>query len=138
MLFLSVFLAGTLEATQISPVLGYTSTQPVRVTSCALQPDPTTLTNLFSIRTSGAKSVSISFINEDPKPVASVSFDVTDGQRTSRIVDTGTFSSGVAINRQFDAGTFPNPNSSVTCTPESVSFADGTAWQPHDPISISP
>ena len=138
MLFLSFFLAGALQTTQISPVVGYTSARPVDVKSCALEPDPTTLTNEFAIRASGAEWVSISFVNEGPKPVASISFDVTDGQRTSRIVDTGTFSSGVAINHQLDAPGFPNANSSVRCTLESVSFADGTAWQARDSASVSP
>ena len=138
MLFLSFFLAGALQITQTSPVVGYTSARPVDVKSCALQPDPTTLTNEFAIRTSGAEWVSISFVNEDSKPATSVSFDVSDGHKTSRIVDTGTFSSGTAINHRLNARDFPNANSSVTCTLDSVSFADGTEWQAKDYASITP
>ena len=138
MLFLSLFLAGALQITQTSPVVSYTSARPVDVKSCALEPDPTTLTNEFAIRASGAEWVSISFVNEDSKPVTSVSFDVTDGHKTSRLVDRGTFSSGVAINHLFDARQFPNANSSVTCTLDSVSFADGTEWEAKDYASITP
>ena len=121
----AIFLGTVLQA---SPVVGYTGMQPVRISSCELKADPTTTTNAFAIRYSGADSVEISFVNHAVKPISLVSIDVTDGSVTSRVVDKGTFSNGVAIDHRFDARNFPSAFASVSCSVQSVLFADGTAW----------
>ena len=120
----TLFLASALEATP--PAVGYASMQPVRISSCALRSDPTTLTNLFAVRYSGADSVEISFTNEDVKPITSVAIDVSDGSLTRRVEDHGTFSSGVQIDHRFAAHEFALGD--VTCSVQSVAYADGTSW----------
>jgi hypothetical protein len=58
-----------------------------------------------------------------------VTFDVSDGRTTSRIVDKGTFSSGVAIDHNFITPQFQDDLSNVTCSVQAVAFTDGSTWQ---------
>ena len=131
MLLPSIFLIASLQAPPASPGVAYSNSQPVRINSCSLTPDPTTTTNAFAIRKTGADAIRIAFVNQDVKPISAVSFDVTDDRVTTEIEDRGTFSGGVAIDHRFDARDFSNAFAGVTCTVEHVLFADGTNWNAH-------
>jgi hypothetical protein len=54
---------------------------------------------------------------------------VSDGRTTSRIVDKGTFSSGVAIDHNFITPQFQDDLGNVTCSVQAVAFTDGSTWQ---------
>ncbi|MGC2130112.1 MAG: hypothetical protein WA629_08450 [Candidatus Aquilonibacter sp.] len=108
----------------------YTGIEPVRVASCALEPAAPAIDLPYSPAVaSGAASTVISFVNEAPATVASVTFDVSDGRTTSQIVDKGTFSSGVAIDHRFITPEFGNNLSGLSCSVKSVAFTDGSLWQ---------
>ncbi len=128
MFIASIFMMAALEASGPPPALSYLDAPPVRISSCGLTADPTTTTNLFAIRTEGADSVEISFVNQNVKPVSLVAIDVTGGGITSRIEDRGTFSRGIEIDHRFQARDFPSAFASVSCSVRSVFFADGTNW----------
>jgi hypothetical protein len=108
----------------------YSGVEPIRVASCSLEPKAASLTlpyGPFGIPT--GSSMAISFVNEAPATVASVTFDVSDGRTTSQIVDQGTFSSGVTIDHRFTTPQFQNDVNEVTCSVKSVAFTDGSLWQ---------
>jgi len=108
----------------------YTGTSPVSVASCSLEPAAPAISFPFGPPSvSGSASTAISFENEAPATVASVTFAVTDGRTTSQIVDKGTFSSGVSIDHSFITPEFQNDVSDVTCSVQSVAFTDGSTWQ---------
>ena len=108
----------------------YTGIEPVRVASCALEPATPAIDLAYSPAVaSGAASTVISFVNEAPATIASVTFDVSDGRTTSQIVDKGTFSSGVAIDHSFITPEFGNALSGLNCSVKSVAFTDGSLWQ---------
>ncbi|HTV93519.1 MAG TPA: hypothetical protein VMG98_12465 [Verrucomicrobiae bacterium] len=108
----------------------YTGTAPVTVASCALEPAPPALSLPYSPPSAaGEASTAISFENEAPATVASVTFDVSDGRTTSRIVDRGAFSSGVAIDHSFFTPQFQDDLGNVTCSVQAVAFTDGSTWQ---------
>jgi hypothetical protein len=117
-----------LSAALSSPQTAYTATAPVSVASCALNFTPN-IPQPFGASTPGTESLSISFVNQDSKSISSVAFNVSDGNTTSRIVDKGTFSNGVQINHEYAAPQFGADVSDVTCSIQSVAFADGSTWQ---------
>ena len=108
----------------------YTGTAPVQVASCSVTPAAPTLSLPYApASTAGAASTIISFVNQAPSAVASVTFDVSDGRTTSQIIDKGTFSSGVSIDHSFITPEFQNTAGDVTCSVKSVAFTDGSTWQ---------
>lgn len=108
----------------------YMGIQPIRVASCSLESAVPGFALPYSPpETAGAASTTISFVNQAPAAVASVTFAVSDGRTTSQIVDKGTFSSGIAINHSFLTPEFQGDLSDVTCAVTSVAFADGSRWQ---------
>jgi hypothetical protein len=130
MFITALALSAAVAATPVQ--YAYTGTSPVTVASCALQPSAPS----FSLPYYGggqtpasAGSTAISFENEAPATVSSVTFDVSDGRTTSRIVDKGTFSSGVAIDHSFITPQFQDDLSNVTCAVQAVAFTDGSSWQ---------
>jgi hypothetical protein len=108
----------------------YTGIQPIAVASCALEPGTPDLSLPYGLPSlSGDALIAISFMNEAPATVGSVTFDVSDGRTTSQIVDKGTFSRGVAIDHSYDTPQFQNGANDLTCSVKSVAFADGSLWQ---------
>ncbi|HTU71139.1 MAG TPA: hypothetical protein VMF11_12580 [Candidatus Baltobacteraceae bacterium] len=128
-----MFIASLLLAAGLSPAppqTAYTGIEPVRVASCALDAaDPSIAYPFGPAVPAGVSSTAISFVNTDQRPIASVVFTVSDGRTTSRIVDKGTFSSGVEIDHSFATPEFGDDLGSVQCSVASVAFADGSIWQ---------
>jgi hypothetical protein len=106
----------------------FTGQAPVAITACNLT-TPLNVPAAFGLDTPSAGSIAISFRNQNTKPIASVAFDVTSGVAKNRIVDMGTFSTGVEIDHRFSVPAFSNTLGDVSCTVTSVAFADGTTWQ---------
>ncbi|MGA7572313.1 MAG: hypothetical protein WBG27_03710 [Candidatus Aquilonibacter sp.] len=108
----------------------YTGIQPVRVASCVLEPAAPSLDLAYSpFSAQGEASTVISFVNQAPATIASVTFDVSDGRTTSRIIDKGTFSNGVAIEHSFVTPELGNDPAGLSCSVSSVAFKDGSLWQ---------
>jgi hypothetical protein len=108
----------------------YTGNAPIRVASCALEAAvPGFYLPYGPFASPTGASTTISFINQAPATVASVTFAVSDGRTTDQIVDKGTFSSGVTIDHQFITPQFQDDLTDVTCSVNSVAFTDGSIWQ---------
>ncbi len=108
----------------------YTGTEPIRVASCSLAPAAPDLSLPWGASAlADSASTAISFVNEAPATVASVTFAVSDGRTTREIVDKGIFSSGVAIDHSFATPEFQSDLRDVSCSVKSVAFTDGSVWQ---------
>jgi hypothetical protein len=108
----------------------YAGAAPVRVASCTLDSAASAYLPFGPFNAPSGSSTVISFVNEAPATVSSVTFNVTDGRTTSQIVDRGTFSNGVAIeNHRFTTPEFQNDTNDVSCSVTSVAFTDGSIWQ---------
>ncbi|MGD0967663.1 MAG: hypothetical protein ABR949_05185 [Candidatus Aquilonibacter sp.] len=130
MFIAALALSAAVAATPVQ--YAYTGNSPVTVASCALEPAAPAFSLPYyggGSAPGGAASTAISFENEAPATVSSVTFDVSDGRTTSRIVDKGTFSSGVAIDHNFITPQFQDDLGNVTCSVQAVAFTDGSTWQ---------
>ncbi len=103
----------------------YTAVAPIAISACTLQSE-LPQANFAGLDIPTVNAVAISFVNRNEKAISSVSFDVSDGRTTNRIVDTGTFSTGTAIDHSFST---PSLSDAVSCSVRSVAFADGSTWQ---------
>jgi hypothetical protein len=117
----SLLLAAALNA-------AYSQPAPVQVAACSLEQTPA-LNIPFGNSAPSIGTLSISFANQDAKTVKSVAFNVTDGHTTEQVVENGTFSQDVRIDKLETAAAFTNDFSQVSCTVSSVAFADGSVWQ---------
>jgi hypothetical protein len=124
MLVAPLLLASTLVAQ--SSTQAYSSTVPVQVSACELSPSPVAVDAFDGIRAPGAGSLRVAFVNRSAKTISSVQFAVSDGQATANVVDAGTFSRDITIDHTFIA---PALSSDVSCSVQSIAFADGTTWQ---------
>ncbi|HUN29730.1 MAG TPA: hypothetical protein VMV65_07970 [Alphaproteobacteria bacterium] len=128
MLFASLALSAAVATAPAQ--IAYSGTAPVRVASCSVTQASPALYNPFGTNGAAqAAETAISFVNQAPGAVSAVTFSVSDGRTTSRIVDKGTFSSGVAINHSFITPEFGDELGGVSCSVESVAFTDGSIWQ---------
>jgi hypothetical protein len=116
-----------LLAAAVSGQTAYTSQNPIDVASCAVVQPAAVSPFGTSIPTVG--TLSIAFQNENSQDVTQVAFRVSDGASTQTIVENGTFSKGATINELASAPAFSNDFGAVTCSVQSVAFADGSTWQ---------
>jgi hypothetical protein len=74
----------------------------------------------------------ISFVNQAPLTATGVRFAVRYGGRTQIVDDAGTFSTGTPIVQDFAPlpGTGAYGADDAQCAVESVTFSDGSTWQP--------
>jgi hypothetical protein len=121
-------LAGALLAS--SPITS--ATPPVSVVAC----DYSTVDSTGGLIFPGTapyqtSNLRISFVNQAPVTATNVRFIVRYADRTQVIEDAGTFSSGTPITQDFTPATnAPYGGSSAQCSVESVTFSDGSTWQP--------
>ena len=114
------------------PNAAYTSSVPVRISSCSVEPtlsyQRSGLENLIVIQPIGAR-LNIKFVNTNEKPISSVAFAVSDGNNpAARIKDVGTFSTGAEVVHSYES---PIHNAGhVDCQVSSVTFSDGSSWMP--------
>jgi hypothetical protein len=121
-------LAGALSlsgAAQFAP-----ATSPVSVVACdytAIGP-AASLPELTPIQVGNLR---ITFVNQAPQAATHVRFAVRYADRTQVVEDAGTFASGTPITENFaPAGNAPFAGSAAECSVLSVTFADGSTWQP--------
>ena len=121
-------LAGALSLTGASPFAA--AAPPVSVVAC----DYTTIgtgTALPELTPIQVGNLRITFVNQAPQAATHVRFAVRYADRTQVVDDAGTFSSGTPITQDFaPAGNAPYGGSAAECSVLSVSFADGSTWQP--------
>ena len=74
----------------------------------------------------------ISFVNQAPLTATNVRFAVHYAGRTQILDDAGTFSTGTPIVQDFAplAGSSAYGADGAQCAVESVTFSDGSTWQP--------
>lgn len=123
--------------------VSYSSTSPLRVATCAVEPISTNYlggggdsgTFLPETRVNG-ENLYIKFSNSTNKQISMVNFAVTDGANQAvSVVDSGTFSPGVTITHLLkympDATIvqpYGSPADDPICTVSSVLFSDGSTW----------
>jgi hypothetical protein len=123
-------LAGALSLASTSPIAS--ATAPVSVVSCdysSLQgTGGLTIPETAPFQTSNLR---ISFVNQAPVTATNVRFAVRYADRTQIIDDAGNFVSGAAVTQDFTpvaAGAYYADG--AQCSVESVTFSDGSTWQP--------
>jgi len=136
-LFAAPLLAGLAGAVTIAaaspsaPAVGYSTTLPVSVVSCeqnsfeipAMLEGPNPAIRLDNLR--------ISFVNRAALAATDVRFAVSTPTGTQTIDDAGSFGPGARISHDFSpAAGGQNFSDTAKCAVESVTFIDGTTWQP--------
>lgn len=121
--------AGALTLAAGSPAMA--AATPVSVVSCdytSLQGDGVQLVpETAPIVTN---NVRLTFVNNTPLTATDVHFAVRYGDSTQIVDETGTFSSGTPITRNVLPSIDLYYNGSATCGVQSVTFSDGSTWQP--------
>jgi hypothetical protein len=111
-----------------------TRVSPVQVTTCLVDSVPFSRDVDQPIETVAGR-LWVSLKNTSQQPAAEVTLRVKYGTDVAMLVERGTFSSGVRVERTSDVLAFaPWTGSAPTCTVVSAKFADGTAWLP--PTSV--
>jgi hypothetical protein len=123
-------LAGALSLASASPIAA--AVAPVSVVSCDYSSVQST--GGLTIPESAPFQVSnlrISFVNQAPVTATNVRFAVRYADRTQIIEDAGSFSTGTAITQDFSpAAPSAYYTGGAQCSVESVTFSDGSTWQP--------
>jgi hypothetical protein len=107
---------------------------PVTVVSCDYTSQwlPASATGIPESASFQGGNLRISFVNQAPLTATSVRFAVHYAGRTQIVDDAGTFSSGTPIVQDFaplaNAGAYGADG--AQCAVESVTFSDGSTWQP--------
>jgi hypothetical protein len=122
-------LAGALALAGASPLA--VSEPPVSVVSCdysAVQgPGALTIPEAAAFQVSNLR---ITFVNQAPLAATNVRFAVRYADRTQIIDDSGTFSSGTPVTQDFTPVVNAQYGGAAECSVQSVTFADGSTWQP--------
>jgi hypothetical protein len=106
---------------------------PVSVVSCDYSsvqavPAMTGISESAPLQTSNLR---ISFVNQSPLEATDVRFAVNYGGITQIIDDNGRFATGTPIVHDFQpVATGSYDAAGAACAVESVTFADGSTWQP--------
>jgi hypothetical protein len=112
-----------------APAAAQAAGSPVSVTSCVI----TSVQNDGGHIIPGtswfhASDASISFVNQAPLAATDVRIAVRYAGSTQLLEDTGTFSSGTTITRNFTPSAAFAYNGPAECTVQSVTFSDGSSW----------
>jgi hypothetical protein len=107
---------------------------PVTVVSCDYSGQwlPSSATGIPESGSFQGGNLRISFVNQAPLTATNVRFAVRFAGRTQIVDDAGTFSSGTPIVQDFaaPAGAAAYGSDAAQCAVESVTFSDGSTWQP--------
>ena len=128
---LATGLAGLLSL-GASPIA--TASAPVTVVSCDYTSQwlPSSATGIPETASFQTSNLRISFVNQAPVTATNVRFAVRYAGRAQVVDDAGTFSPGAPIVQDFvplaDAAAYGAAG--VQCAVESVTFSDGSTWQP--------
>ncbi len=128
---LAAGLAGVLSLAA-SPIAA--ADAPVTVVSCDYSGQylPASATGIPESASFQGSALRITFVNQAPLTATNVRFAVRYAGRTQIIDDAGTFSTGAQIVQDFTAASGANAygSDSAQCAVESVTFSDGSTWQP--------
>lgn len=105
--------------------LALTMANPINIATCAVDPVIAQTSGDANYQETISTQIHVAFINAGSKPISSVAFAVDEDGTTSTIVERGTFSPGVAIERYWRGD---RSLQDVSCSVNSVLFADGTSW----------
>jgi hypothetical protein len=105
--------------------LALTMTNPINIATCTVDPVVMQTSGDATFQEIIATQIHLSFTNLGSKPISSVAFAVDEDGTTSTIVERGTFSPGIAIERYWRGD---RSLQAVACSVNSVLFADGTSW----------
>jgi hypothetical protein len=123
LLFATTFLVASNSTTT-----AFTTTNPVQIAACSTEPE-------FSKIAEGDESfdeiigtrLRIKFLNVGSAPLSTITFSVQDDSGSSnQIVDSGTFSPGVAIDHTFESSLLDGGN--LHCSVSMATFANGDTF----------
>ncbi|MDQ6925894.1 MAG: hypothetical protein M3154_06635 [Candidatus Eremiobacteraeota bacterium] len=128
---LATSLAGILSL-GASPITA--GSAPVTVVACDYSSQwlPSSATGIPETSSFQGGNLRISFVNQAPVTATNVRFAVRYAGRTQIVDDAGTFSTGAPIVQDFTAlpNSDPYAADGAQCAVESVTFSDGSTWQP--------
>lgn len=101
---------------------------PVNITSCNISSTPSQV--IPETARFWSSNLGITFVNQAPLTVTDVRFAVTYKGQTQVLDDAGTFSTGTPITQNLSPSPEPQYDGAATCSVQSVTFSDGSAWQP--------
>jgi hypothetical protein len=119
-------ISSLLLAAALNGQTAYTSQNPINVAACNVE--PTNAVSPFGQSIPSFGTLTISFQNTNDQAVKSVAFKVSDGAMTQNIVEDGTFSTNVTIDKSIESPAFASDNGAVNCSVQAVAFADGSVW----------
>ena len=107
---------------------------PVTVVSCDYSSQwlPSSATGIPESASFQNSSLRISFVNQAPITATNVRFAVRYAGRTQIVEDAGSFATGTPIVQDFSAVATSGAYGAdgAECAVESVTFSDGSTWQP--------
>lgn len=104
------------------------STSPVSIAACNVSTHLDGYSAGWYSNPISTQNLSYRFVNNGAVPATKVTLLVKDDTGTRSIEDNGTFSPGVAIDRNLaDGAGYQGGN--LNCQVSSVQFADGSSWQ---------
>ena len=128
---LATGLAGILTL-GVSPIAA--GSAPVTVVSCDYSSQwlPSSATGIPESASFQTSSLRISFVNQAPITATNVRFAVRYAGRTQIVEDAGSFATGTPIVHDFSAVATSGAYGAdgAECAVESVTFSDGSTWQP--------
>jgi hypothetical protein len=111
-------------------------TSPVQVTTCLVNSVPFSRDVDQPIETVAGR-LWFSLKNTSQQPATEVKLRVKYGADVETLVERGTFSTGVRVERTSDILAYaPWTGAAPTCTVVSTTFADGTAWLPPSNLQV--
>ncbi|MEA2718983.1 MAG: hypothetical protein QOJ39_847 [Candidatus Eremiobacteraeota bacterium] len=123
-------IAGVLTLAASAPALAAPGPVPVSVVSCSYEK----ISEVNDVGPGAAPvntgDLQITFVNHSPLTATGVRFAVQYANRSQVVDASGTFSSDTSITKDFAPSANPWYNGSAACTVQSVTFSDGSTWQP--------
>jgi hypothetical protein len=137
---IAAFAALAATCLAVPPSVAEAQSAPVSVRTCTVLAYAPSSKNEFFYLQSGPPSqvnraysdgLHLAYVNTSRKVMTRVGFRVTYGGATQRVIDTGTISPGVTIDKTFGefSGQAYLGSLQPTCTPIGARFKDGSVWR---------
>jgi len=127
-MFLSTGIAAATGALALFLPSASMTAAPVSITSCNVSSTPSEI--IPETARFWSSNLGITFVNQAPVPATDVRFAVSYKGQTQLLDDAGTFSTGTPITQNLSPSPEPQYDGAATCSVQSVTFSDGSTWQP--------
>ena len=121
-------ISGIAAATGAMALFASPAAAPINITSCNVSSTPSQV--IPETARVWSDNLLITFVNQAPVPATDVRFAVSYKGQTQVLDDAGTFSTGTPITQNLSPSPEPQYDGAATCSVQSVTFSDGSTWQP--------